>query len=104
MTTRRGSGEGAIYQRGDGKWVAAVHLGWADGKRKRKVVYGSTRKEVSEKLKILARDAQLGELVLDDRRKLSDFLDTWLAEVVIPSFRTRTHLAYAEIVRLLIQP
>src|SRR5882672_7013017 len=100
MTTRRGSGEGAIYQRGDGRWVAAVHIGWIDGKRKRKVVYGTTRKEVSEKLKGLARDAQRGELVLDDRRKLGDFLDTWLDEVVKPSVRPRTYLAYEEKVRL----
>ena len=46
---KRGNGEGAIYKRRDGRWVAAVHLGWVDDpqhpgrkKRKRKVVYGNT--------------------------------------------------------------
>lgn len=104
MATRRGNGEGAVYKRGDGRWVAAVDLGWHDGKRKRKVVYGATRREVSEKLKVLARDAQRGALVLDDRRPLGDFLDVWLSDVVKPSVRDRTYLAYEEKVRVHVKP
>ena len=33
MTKRRSNGEGAIYQTKDGRWRAAVDLGWKDGKR-----------------------------------------------------------------------
>jgi hypothetical protein len=52
MTKRRGHGEGGIYQReSDGKWCASVDLGFVNGKRRRKVVYGKTRKEVADKLK-----------------------------------------------------
>ena len=44
MASRRGHGEGSIYQRkSDNLWVGTVDLGWVDGKRKRKVVYGATR-------------------------------------------------------------
>lgn len=43
---RRGHGEGSIYLRKDGRWVAEITL--EDGKRK--PLYGKTRKEVSEKL------------------------------------------------------
>ena len=48
MASRRGHGEGSIYQReNDGKWCATVDLGWVNGKRKRKVIYGRTLKEVA---------------------------------------------------------
>ncbi len=45
---RRGHGEGTIVQRSDGRWMAQIDLGYVDGKRKRKTVYGKTRKEVAE--------------------------------------------------------
>ena len=54
MAKRRGNGEGGIYQReSDGKWCASVDLGFVNGKRRRKVIYGKTRKEVADKLKAL---------------------------------------------------
>jgi hypothetical protein len=49
-TRRRGKGEGSITQRPDGRWVARVDLGWQEGKRRRKAVYGRTRREVADKL------------------------------------------------------
>ena len=43
MAKRRGNGEGGIYQReSDGKWCASVDLGFVNGKRRRKVIYGKT--------------------------------------------------------------
>ena len=51
MGTRRGHGEGSIYQRSDGLWCTVVDLGYVNGKRKRKYIYGKTRKEVAEKRK-----------------------------------------------------
>ena len=47
---KRGSGEGSIYRRSDGRWVGVVALGWLDGKRNRRSMYAKTRKEVQEKL------------------------------------------------------
>ena len=56
---RRGSGEGGIFQReSDGRWVATVELGKGpNGKRLRKTVYGSTKRQVQAKLKT-AQDAR----------------------------------------------
>src|ERR1700694_2692897 len=51
--TRRGAGEGSITLRTDGRYMARVDLGWVDGKRLRKVVYGSkggSKKEIIAKL------------------------------------------------------
>lgn len=41
MTKKRGNGEGSIFKRKDGRWAAAVDLGWLGGKRRRKTVYGA---------------------------------------------------------------
>ena len=46
--TKRGNGEGSIYHRKDGRWVAEITI---EG-RQRKFVYGKTRKEVQEKLMV----------------------------------------------------
>ena len=48
---RRGRSEGSIYQQADGRWVAAVSVGYRNGKRKRKRIYGSTRAAVAKELK-----------------------------------------------------
>jgi len=48
---RRGNREGSIYKRKDGRWCGSVSLGsdYQTGKLLRKVVYGKTRQEASEK-------------------------------------------------------
>jgi hypothetical protein len=44
-------GEGSIYQRTDGRWSAQLDMGWRNGKRQRKVIYGRTRREVQDRLR-----------------------------------------------------
>ena len=57
---KRGQGEGSIYKRKDGLWAAAVNLGYEEGKLQRKVYYGKTRDEVSNKLIAALREKQHG--------------------------------------------
>ena len=105
MGTRRGHGEGSIYQRkSDGKWVSSVDLGYVDGKRKRKTIYGKTRREVAEKLKVALRDQQQGLPVAVERQSVGQFLDRWLDDVVKPTVRPKTFATYAQIVRLYLKP
>lgn len=66
---RRAYGEGAISKRTDGRWVGIAELGWQDGKRRRKYVYGTTRAEVAAKLAKVRSDQQSGQLVEDERIK-----------------------------------
>ena len=48
---RRGNGEGSIYQRGDGKWCDSIVVGHdANGRMKRRTVYGKNKRDVQEKL------------------------------------------------------
>ncbi len=105
MASRRGHGEGAIYRReSDGLWCTAVHLGYVDGKRRRKVVYGKTRREVAEKLKVVLRDQQQGLPVAVERQTLDQFLTRWLADDVKPTKAPKTYSSYAETVRVHLSP
>jgi integrase len=93
---RRGSGEGSIYQRGDGRWVATLELGWHDGRRVRHSVYGKTRTEVRERLARTLRELQDG--VTGTRRETVDaYLRQWL-EAVKPSVRASTFRRYQQLV------
>lgn len=105
MASRRGHGEGSIYQRSqDGKWCTAVDLGYVNGKRKRKYIYGKTRKEVAEKLKIVLREQQQGLPIATERQTVAQFLERWLEDQVKAKNRPITHESYSRIVRLHIVP
>jgi integrase len=87
---RRGRGEGGVYRRADGQWVGSISLGYADsGKRKRKAVYGASKKEVMDKLDRFRSEARVGNL--PDARGLTvgQLLDRWL-ESSKASTETRT--------------
>jgi len=104
MAKRRGHGEGGIYQReSDGKWCASVDLGFVNGKRRRKVMYGKTRKEVADKLKAIHRDQAAGINVATGRQTVKAFLERWL-EVSKQRNKTRTYEGYDRIVALYLVP
>jgi integrase len=104
MAKRRGHGEGSIYRRKDGRWCAEIYLGIVSGKPKRKTIYGRTRKEVSEKLKIALRDQQQGLNIAPERLTVAQFLDLWLDQVVRNSVRPRTHESYKHTVHKYLIP
>jgi integrase len=102
--TRRGPGEGSIYERADGRWTAVVHLGYARGRRQRKHVYGKTRAEVASKLRALQTSVDQGLAPPPDRLTFDQFLTTWLTESVRPSVRPSTFRSYEGIVRVHVRP
>src|SRR5437763_285806 len=67
MAKQRGHGEGSIYQRNDGRWVASITL----ENRKRKYFYGKTRREVQEQLKAALHEQQQGTLATGPRQPLT---------------------------------
>jgi integrase len=97
---KRGNNEGSIYQRGDGRWCAAVTL--PDGKRK--YLYGKTRQEVSRALARALSDVQAGTPVPVGRQTVAQFLDLWLRDVVATRNRPRTYESYASLVRVHLVP
>ena len=58
--SRRGQGEGSVYEQRPGLWAACVDLGWIEGKRRRKYVYAKTEAEVIRKRDDLKRQQGLG--------------------------------------------
>jgi integrase len=91
---RRGHGEGAIYQRrSDGRWIGAIELGRLNGKRSHRFVTGKTAKEVSERMKALLRDQQLGRVSAGGRVKVGRYLNDWLSDVA-PSLAPKTSKRY----------
>ncbi len=105
MRKSRGRNEGSIFRRADGRWSATVSLGYRNGRRWRKMLYGKTRAEVAEKLNAALRDQSLGLPVADpERQTVGDFLARWLETIVKRSTRPKTYESYRDNVRLHIVP
>jgi integrase len=96
MAKRRGHGEGSIYQRKDGRWVAVITI---DETGKRKYYYGDTRQEVQEKLKAALADQQRGMLVTAKDQKLGDYMLGWLEDKKTQGIKASTAETYESIIR-----
>ena len=88
--SKRGHGEGSIYQRADGRWVASVSL--IGGVRRD--YYGRTRREVQDKLATALRAQRDGVLLAKTDQTLSAYLEQWLETMAKPSVRPRTFENY----------
>jgi integrase len=97
---RSGYGEGSIYQKKDGRWVAALVL----SRRQRRYFYGGSREEVRRKLNQALKAIDTGTYTDSRGRGLGEFLDQWLEEVVKPSVRQWTFAGYEVHIRLHIKP
>jgi integrase len=76
---RRGRGEGGVFQRGDGLWVADLNAGHdSKGKRRRKRVYGKTKAEALGKLQI-ERIKSPVIVAETDKMTVGQWLDRWQA-------------------------
>jgi len=102
--TRRGPGEGSIYERQDGRWEGAVHVGYEGNRRVRTFAIGHTRREVSDKLDVLLRAHREQRPIPDGRAKLGPFLRRWLDETAKPTIRASTYDSYDDIVALHLIP
>jgi integrase len=101
---KRGQNEGSIFERSDGRWCGQLNLGWENGKRRRKYVYGATAQEVQNAL-LKARSEQAAGLpVAIGLQTVGQFLDAWLVDSVTPSVRPLTCEQYGQHVRLYLKP
>src|SRR4030095_15758067 len=76
--TRRQHGQGAIYQRATGQWCGSLELGRdQNGKRKRKVVYGTTERAVQRKIDALWERRSEGAIVSTADERMATFLPRW---------------------------
>ncbi len=103
MKKHRGRGEGSITQRKDGRWSAIVSLGWRDGKRQRKTIYGRTRQDVATELTSLLGKRDAGIALPARGATVEQFMARWL-DTVRNSIRPRTYEKFESVVRLHIVP
>jgi len=101
--SRRGHGEGSVYRRSDGRWVAVLDLGWRGGKRARKYFYGRTREQVARKLARALVQHQQGYEFANEQLTVEQFLGRWL-EAKQGTVGSGTWTRYEELVRLHVNP
>jgi integrase len=101
---RRGRSEGAVYQRGDGLWVGSLSLGYdGNGKRRRRTVYGQTKREAQQELRELQTKVDIGQSVDASKITVSEYLDHWLSRVK-STVATHTYLPYKQHVEKYLKP
>ena len=98
MRRKRDNGDGSIYRRKDGRWAGGVQVGFKDGRRAMKVVYGKSRAEVLEKVRDLVESSRRGLIAPGRSPRLEDFLSQWL-QTIEGSIRPSTFTSYSGIVR-----
>lgn len=82
MSKRRGNGEGALYRRGDGRWVAQVDTGRGENGRRRYVRrVRRTKAQAIEALREIER-LVAGGIIPDATTTVADWLSWWLEHVV----------------------
>jgi integrase len=100
---RRGYGEGSIFQRADRRWTGTIDLGFAGGKRRRKSVYGKSKREVQVKLAAARRKADDNNPLPNERLTLAAYLRQWVADIG-QRVRPHTQSWYGDMLRLHIIP
>jgi integrase len=101
---RRGHNEGSVYREAaDGRWTAAVDMGWIDGRRRRKKIHGETRAEVARKLTEALKRRDDGLPATIDKRTVGQFLAGWL-DATKPTLKPGTYARYEQYVRVHAEP
>jgi integrase len=108
MASRRGHGDGSIYERivgGKLQYVGMVSLGRVNGKRIRKAVHGASKAEVRAKLKEIQRNADAGLDVGQTTQTVGDWLTKWLEQLEAgQKRRSATLRRYGSLVRVHLIP
>ena len=102
VRARRARGEGSIFQRDDGQWVASVSLTGDDGKRIRRTVYGSTEAEARAKLEQVKNEVKVGVKVAS-KNTVSELMQAWLSAIE-DDVKIKTLKSYEEIAGRYIVP
>jgi integrase len=101
---RRSQGEGSVFRRSDGKWRGVLELGWIDGKRTRRWVFGATEREVLAKLAELRQAQRRGQNLSARRYTFGQWLDEWLSVKRRQGTRASTLRGYEWLIRQHIRP
>ena len=104
-TRKRGNGEGSIFRRADGRWVASLTLGYNEtGHQDRKDFYGRTRSEVLAKLDDARNKLADGCPISPEKQTVGQFLARWLADVQKPNISAKSYRTYSDLIRMHLTP
>jgi len=102
--SKRANGEGSVYQRQDGRWTGATYVLTIEGGRRRRQVYGATRKAVFAQLVDLNSKTDRGIPAAVDLWTVTTYADHWLEHIVPAALRPSTRSSYTWIVRKYVLP
>ena len=94
---KRGNGEGSISRRKNGGWMAQYAVYAAEGRR-RKTIYGKTRKDVAAKLATALSDREDGLIFDAGTLTVEEYLERWLSDCVRDTVKASTHSSYKQLV------
>jgi integrase len=97
---RRVKGEGSVYRRKDGRWVAAIPL--EDGKKK--FIYCKKQSEALKALQLATQAKMQGALIATGDQILSVFLTSWLQDTAQHAVREKTYISYRQLIELHVLP
>ncbi len=97
---RRANGEGSIYHRKQGQWVAVLTLGAG----KRKYIYCRSQAEAVLALQQAQHARMLGTLTSTKNETLETFLLNWLQYEIQPGVRERTYQTYEQTIKQILLP
>ena len=102
---KRANGEGSVWQRPNGTWVAQVSFtDPLTGKPDRKSVSGKTKREVLKKKRKLENAKDVNRLVDNGKITLGDWIDRWLEVYKKPALKYSTWYSYKQLADLHIKP
>lgn len=84
---RRDKGEGSIYQRKDGKWVAKFK---PQNHASTKYFYGKTEKEVKKKLKEFQVELIKNNYIEVQKRTVREYMDYWFYNIKIHELKPKS--------------
>ncbi len=97
---RHPKGEGSVFQRKDGRWVAQVTFPTGEQKQ----WYTKTEKEAAKKLRDALHEVEQGSLRAGKDQRLGAFLDHWLEHIRRRALKVSTYLRYRDILDVHILP
>jgi integrase len=102
---RRTYGDGSLFQRSDGYWVARLELGWDhQGKRKRWQGVSKTQSGALDKLRSARQEVANTGTIASASMTTEAWLNQWLDEIVAPNTRPMTAQGYRQTVRKYLIP
>ena len=105
MAKRRPAGDGMVRKRDDGRWEGRIVIGHkSDGSPLFRYLYGTTQKELLDKLHQDIERYRDVELTEDSRMTLGEWLDLWLEEYAAATVRPTTLTGYRRYANHYVKP